>query len=46
MSWCFVYSCRLGVIYDSQTTNRSAAGEVGLSQGVLPATYWSPGVHV
>jgi hypothetical protein len=29
----------LGIIYNSQATNRSAGGERGLSQGVLPAFY-------
>jgi hypothetical protein len=38
----FVYSNLLGVIYDSQATNRSAAGGWGLSQRVL-ASYSSPG---
>jgi hypothetical protein len=42
----FVYSCRLGVIYDFQATNMSLAGEVGLSQGVLPASNWLPGVQI
>jgi hypothetical protein len=42
--WSFVCSGRLGVIYDSYMTSRSAAGE-GLSQGVLPASYWSSGSH-
>jgi hypothetical protein len=42
--WCFVYSGWLGVIYDSQATNRSALGR-GFSQLVLPAFSWSPGSH-
>jgi hypothetical protein len=42
----FVYSGRLGVIDNSQATNRSAAGEGGFSQGVLPASYWLPGNHI
>jgi hypothetical protein len=42
----FVYSGRLGIKYDSQVTNRSAAGGSGLSQGVLPSSYWSPGSHM
>jgi hypothetical protein len=41
-SGVFVYSSWLGVIYDSKVTNRNAAEGRGLSQGVLPASYWSP----
>jgi hypothetical protein len=41
-----VYFGRLVVIYDSQAANRSATGEEGLSQGVLPASYWSPGSYI
>jgi hypothetical protein len=39
---CFVYFGWLGVMYNSQATNRRAAVEGrggGLSQGVLPASY-------
>jgi hypothetical protein len=36
----------LGVIYDSQVANRITTEEGGLSQGVLPASYWSPGSHI
>jgi hypothetical protein len=40
--WRLVYSGRLGVIYDSRVTSRSSAGRWGLSQGVLPTSYWLP----
>jgi hypothetical protein len=35
----FVHSGQLGVISDSQVTKTNAAGEGGLSQGVLLASY-------
>ncbi len=34
--WFFVYCGWLGVIYDSQATNRSAAGERGALPGSSP----------
>jgi hypothetical protein len=40
--WCFCIFQPAGRLYDSQATNRSVAGEGGLSQGVLTASYWSP----
>ncbi len=39
----FVYFGQLGVVYDSQATNTSAAGGGWLSLGVISASYWSPG---
>ncbi len=37
-----MFSGRLGVIYDSQATNRSVAGSRRVSQGVFLVSYWLP----
>ncbi len=41
-----MHSVRLGVTYYSQATNRSAGTGIGLSQGALPASHWSPVNHI
>jgi hypothetical protein len=44
--WWYFYEFRVTGSHDSQVANGSAASERGLLQGVLPASYWSPGSHI
>ncbi len=39
----FVHSGQLEVIYDSKATNMEGSE---LSEGVISASHWSPGIHM